>query len=245
MSEKILILSDIHGNLNALKSVLATVSAEKDVKLCILLGDIIDYGMRSNEAVKLISAIPYKVICNIRGNHEEAVISEDYSRFSSERGRESAKNTRRNLNEFTWDYIRNKMIASGRYEFETAGKKCLAVHGSLRDEFWKSISPSDELSAYAGYDYVFSGHSHLPHFFGYYHKIDNPATRNKKKTIFINPGSVGQPRNLNNMAQYAVLDAATEEISLKKVPYDIEGEQKTFEGQPVDEFYKIRLKGGI
>lgn len=244
MTGQILILSDIHGNLNALESVLK--DAEKyEINKCILLGDLIDYGMRSNEVISVISKLDYEIICNIRGNHEDSVINDEYQRFSSDRGRESAKNTRRNLNEFSWNFIKNVMLPQGRHEFTLGGKKCLAVHGSLKDELWKSISPADDLSAYSAYDYVFSGHSHLPHFFGYYHEADNPATRNKKKTVFINPGSVGQPRNINNRAQYAIFNPYTEEIIMKKVTYDIEGEQSTYDGQPVDTFYRDRLKGGI
>lgn len=244
MFEKILILSDIHGNLNALESVLKAAEKYKIGK-CILLGDLIDYGIRSNEVIEIISRLNYEIVCNIRGNHENAIINDEYQRFSSDRGRESAKNTRRNLNDFSWNYIKTVMASCGKYEFMLGDKKCLAVHGSLKDEYWKSISPWDDLSDYLAYDFVFSGHSHLPHFFGYYHKVDNPATRNKKKTIFINPGSVGQPRNINNNAQYSILDPVTEEIFMKKAAYDIESEQNTFDGQPVDTFYKDRLKRGI
>ena len=68
--------------------------------------------------------------------------------------------------------------------------------------------------------------------------------RNKKKTVFINPGSVGQPRNLNNKAQFAVLDTETEEIKFEKIVYDVADEQRHFDGA-VDEFYKTRLKDGV
>lgn len=244
MSKQILILSDIHGNLNALESVLND-AAEYKIKKCVLLGDLIDYGMRSNEVIAVISKLNYEIICNIRGNHEDAIINDEYQRFSSDRGRESAKNTKHNLNAFSWNYIKTVMNDCGKHEFLLGDKKCLAVHGSLKDGYWQSISPGDDLSAYRAYDFVFSGHSHLPHYFAFYHKVDNPATRNKKKTIFINPGSVGQPRNINNRAQYAIFNPDTEEIFMKKVAYDIEGEQSKFDGQPVDMFYRDRLKGGI
>ena len=238
----ILLLSDIHGNLNALRAVKAAI---KDYKIdaCVLLGDVIDYGMRSNEVIEEIQQLPYKILCNIRGNHEEAVISNNYDRFSSDRGRECAKYTRSNLNNNSWQYI-NKMYPAGKYEFNIDGKLCLAVHGCLKDNLWTSISSDIDLSDYEKYDYVFSGHSHLPHYFEKFFKCNNPSKRNKKKTIFINPGSVGQPRNLNSMAQYAILNVITEEIALKKIAYDIESEQLAYHGH-VDEFYKLRLKEGI
>ena len=241
---KLLILSDIHGNLNALNAVLKRAEKRSDIGGCVILGDIVDYGMHSNQVAEIIKALPYKIICNIRGNHEDAIINEDYARFSSDRGRESAKNTRQKLNEATWEYILKVMASSGKAEFEIGGKKCLAVHASLADEYWKSISPDGDLSEYSKYDLVFSGHSHLPHYFERYYKSDNPSTRNKKKTVFINPGSVGQPRNLNNRAQFAIYDTDTEEIGLEKVEYDIEAEQQSFDNS-VDEFYKTRLKDGV
>ena len=66
----ILIMSDIHGNIEALKSVNEYLKNQKIDKL-MLLGDIIDYGPHSNEVIEFISNLPYEIICNIRGNHEE------------------------------------------------------------------------------------------------------------------------------------------------------------------------------
>lgn len=241
---KLLILSDIHGNLNALDAVLNTILKKHVIDACVLLGDIIDYGMHSNEVMQKIQSLNYPLLCNIRGNHEEAIIQKDYSRFSSERGKESARYTRSILNKESWDYITNVMTCAGKYEFEMDGRKCLAVHGSLQDEYWKSINPDVDPEPYAEYGFVFSGHSHLPHFFEKYVKTDNPETRNKKKIIFINPGSVGQPRNINNFAQYAVLDTNTEEVLMGKEQYNIKEEQCAYHGQ-VDDFYKERLELGV
>jgi predicted phosphodiesterase len=136
------------------------------------------------------------------------------------------------------------MSNHGQTLFEIKNKKCLAIHGSLQDEYWKAIRPCDDLEAYRQYDYVFSGHSHLPHYFAEYYKTDNPAARNQKKTIFLNPGSVGQPRNLCPMAQYAILDLETESITMARVPYDIKKEQSAFSDN-IDAFYKNRLERGV
>ncbi len=239
----LLILSDLHGNLSALRSVLSGTK-KFNIDACLLLGDIIDYGMHSNEVIEAVKTLPYPALCNIWGNHEKAIVSEDYSRFSSERGRECAKYTHSLLNDDSWDYIKNTMTNDGKYEFEIDGKKCLAVHGSLEDIYWKSIKPGINLSAYSKYDYVFSGHSHLPHFFEVFYEVDRPEYRNKKKTIFINPGSVGQPRNHNPMAQFVLLDTDTEEVKTIKVNYNIAKEQSAYNGA-VDDFYRKRLEGGV
>ena len=106
----ILIMSDIHGNIEALKSVNEYLKNQKIDKL-MLLGDIIDYGPHSNEVIEFISNLPYEIICNIWGNHEEAIIKEEYEKFSSNRGRVSAMYTRSILNENSWKYLNNDMNA--------------------------------------------------------------------------------------------------------------------------------------
>ena len=66
------ILSDIHGNLFALKEVVNDLNNQK-IDQIILLGDLIDYGMQSNEVVEFIKdKLSSKIICNIWGNHEKA-----------------------------------------------------------------------------------------------------------------------------------------------------------------------------
>lgn len=241
---KVLIMSDIHGNREAFKAVLNKASQHKEIEACILLGDMIDYGMHSNEIIQMVMKLPYRIICNISGNHEDAVKRNDYSRFSSARGQVSAKYTQSILNQDSWKYINNEMDRHGIKEFECAGKRCLAVHGSVQDEYWNSLKPEADLLAYRDFDYVFSGHSHLPHLVEKFYQCDDVVHRNKKKVIFINPGSVGQPRNLNNMAQFVILDMESESVSFEKVRYDIDTEQASYCGQ-VDDFYRDRLKLGV
>lgn len=241
---RILIMSDIHGNEEALKAVLEYVKLYSDIQRIILLGDIIDYGVHSNEVVDILKYLDKTIICNIWGNHEEAVLNDNYTRFSSERGKKCAQFTRSVLTSNSWNYIRSEMSHSGMMEFILEGKKCLAVHGSLEDMYWKSIRPGVMYSEYQKYDYVFSGHSHLPHMFEVFYEIYDPENRNRKKTVFINPGSVGQPRNLNPMAQFVVWETDTDEIEMKKIPYDIEKEQEAYTDQ-VDDFYRKRLERGI
>ena len=195
---RIAVLSDIHGNLSALRNVLEDaerMGAEK----YIILGDVIDYCMHSNEAIGLLKKIDDKVLCNIWGNHEYAIMNDEYDRFSSERGKACARYTKSILTKDSFDYIR-KMGSKGRVELNIDGKKILCLHGDIMDSYWSSIRNSSDLSSYEGYDYVLSGHSHIPHFFEEFYKVEDQKMRNRKKCIFINPGSVGQPRNHNNKA---------------------------------------------
>ncbi len=241
---KVLVLSDIHGNLAALEAVMDLAENCRDIAGCILLGDLIDYGMHSNEVISLIGQFPFPILCNIWGNHERAICLGDFGRFSSQRGRDSARNTGARLKEATWKYIRENMVREGFLRFDAAGKKCLAVHGSLEDCYWKSIDNTAELSLYREYDYVFSGHSHIPHFVEKFFVAEDERHRNQKKTVFINPGSVGQPRNHNPNAQFAVLDFESGAVTFQNAEYDIEREQAAFDGE-TDLFYRDRLEYGI
>lgn len=246
---RLAVLSDIHGNLSALESVLNDIKTNQKPDGLVLLGDLIDYGMRSNEVISVVNGIDIPIICNIWGNHEQAIMEEDYQRFSSERGRVSARNTKRLLSQDSIDYLNSISDKSGKTEFSLSGYKFLAVHGSLTDYYWKSIYPDKgngtdgAFGGYEAFDYVLSGHSHYTHVFEHYYECDNPEYRNKKKVVFINPGSVGQPRNHNPKAQYAILDTDSG-VSLISVPYDISYEQSLFT-EDVDSFYKDRLTNGV
>ena len=239
----IAVLSDIHGNFQALQAVMNDLKIHQ-VEEIIFLGDLIDYGQESNEVVEFISMIKLPIICNLWGNHEDAVFRKDFSRFSSERGKNSAMYTASILSEHTKDYLETNCVKFGLKEFELNGKKCLAIHGSLENIFWKGIIPENVHGDYHAYDIVFSGHTHYPHCFTKFYESDNSTMRNKRSVIFINPGSVGQPRNHNPNAQYALLDTKTWSICLCAVEYDIAGAMNLFHGQ-VDDFYRTRLAKGI
>lgn len=237
------ILSDIHGNLHALKAVLADLN-KFSITGVLLLGDLIDYGMFSNEVIALLQELPYPIICNLWGNHEEAILNDHYDRFSSSRGQESAKFIKSTLTAESVNFLNNIPARNGYREFALADKNCLAIHGSLMDPFWKAISHNSPMDGYEKYDLVFSGHSHVPHFFEHFFPCENPLFRNKKKCLFINPGSVGQPRNHNNCAQYAIFDPESENLTFRKVSYDIAAAQAAYSDQ-IDPFYKERLTLGV
>ena len=114
MEKKYLILSDIHGNLSALHAV------QRDCKKeifngVILLGDCIDYGMRSNEVIEELRQLEScswngKIMVNLWGNHEKLMRDKDLEHLSSDRGRVMANYTRRHLTQTTLDYIENRKI---------------------------------------------------------------------------------------------------------------------------------------
>ena len=137
------------------------------------------------------------------------------------------------------------MIKNGFVELEIEGKQILLVHGDLKDVYWGKMSDAEQHDkCYKKYAYVLHGHFHVPQYNEVFFAAENPLMRNKKKTVFINPGSVGQPRNHNPRAQYAILDTKTGECQLLSAEYDIAYEQSMYPAE-IDPFYKERLERGV
>ena len=241
---KLILFSDIHANLTALEAVLRDIDDRYKPDAIISLGDFIDYGMRSNEIIERIQHMKFPLFANLKGNHEKALMDGDLSRFSSERGKVMSIYTRKNLTKASIDYI-NNMMQEPMQELEIDGVKILLLHGDIDDPYWGKLTPSKvQDDRYRFYDYVFSGHIHQSFKIDAYFIVDNPLMRNQKRTTFINPGSVGQPRNQNPCAQYVYIDIKTGETHFNTVPYDIKEEQKLFPKE-IDKFYSERLKYGI
>ena len=242
---RIVLLSDIHANVTALKAVLKDVESLGEFDVYALLGDFVNYGPRPNEAIEIAKQLSKPLLVNLWGNHEYSIFGGRLDRFATDRGRAVLKYTNTILTEDSRDYLDKCMNHQGMEEKEFDGKRILFVHGNLDDPYWGKFG-IDKMNdvRYAKYDYVISGHSHVPHYVEFFFPSDNAEYRNKKRTIFINPGSVGQPRNHNPYAQYGILDLKTGNYEHHSVWYDVEEEQKLF-SDSVDKFYKDRLTLGI
>ena len=239
---KFAVFADIHANVTALQACYCHYLKLKDENTkIVILGDYIDYGPRPNETITfIISMNPGIVLC---GNHEKALSGSEDVRFASPRGIESVIQTKKMLDNASIMFI-EKHIETYQI-IDCQGYKILFIHGDLSDPLWGKM-PLEEMQKqmYAKYDIVVSGHTHIPHLIEIFYDDENPEMRNKKKTIFLNPGSVGQPRNHCKYAQYLVIDVETESFLFHKVPYDFVIEQSLFTNK-VDPFYKERLSKGI
>lgn len=228
---KIAIISDIHSNLEALEAVLNDIS-KKDVNETICLGDLVGYGANPNEVIDLIKK---KNIKCIKGDHDlNSVTLEKLENFN-EQEQESLKFTNKLLTE------ENKTFLKELPEIlEINNKnKLLAVHASPDEHFYKHISPnSDEdlikdMLEDQKVNAIVCGHTHLP------------DLKKFELKIFMNPGSVGQPRNNNSKAQYAIVDLDNLNIvTLETVEYDIDTAAKKILQAGLPKFFSERLYFG-
>lgn len=242
---RIVLLSDIHANVTALQAVLKDIETLGCIDAYAFLGDLVNYGPRPNEVIDMVGQLSQKTIVSLWGNHEYSIFGGSLNSFATERGRAVLKYTNSILTKESKSYLDTKMIHEGLKECFVEDKHFLFIHGSLDDTYWGKFG-MDKIDdeRYSKYDYVISGHSHVPHYVEHFFPSESAEYRNKKRTIFINPGSVGQPRNHNPLAQYGILDTNTGCYGHRCVCYDVKEEQTLF-NENVDKFYKERLTLGI
>lgn len=246
------IISDIHGNLEALNVVLADIEA-RGIERVLCLGDIIGYGPNPCECLDLVIA---RCEWSLMGNHDFAVLYEPTSFNASAEA--SAFWTRRQLEleadadkrQQRWEHLGNLRI---RERFNGA----LCVHGSPRRPINEYIFPDDVITApgkmamiFERIDHVcFVGHTHVTGVFtdepDFYPPADLDSiyaiTENEK--CVINPGSVGQPRDRDPRASYAIVDG--DRISFVRLEYDIQAViEKVLQVPEINDFLGTRLLEG-
>jgi len=222
---KILITADIHSNLPALEAVIEDAGVHGSIDEFWCLGDIVGYGPQPGECINVLRR--YNAVC-VAGNHDRAVIGKlDYSWFNPEAvvaGRWTS--TRLSLNQKVWlENLPLKIIKDD----------VLLVHGSPSDmllEYIISASIAERNFAFFENRFCFCGHTHRP--VAFRKDIGEVKTIGLKPGIglvmsenrmIINPGSVGQPRDGDPRAAYAVYDTESGILRLERIEYDIRATQ--------------------
>jgi len=241
---RVLIISDIHANSVALDTVLAH-AGEYEAVWC--LGDLVGYGPNPNECVERVRALP-NLKCLI-GNHDKAVLGDfDLTIFNADAGY-AIEWTQRAATAETLAYLR-ALPETDLFEDFTL------VHGSPRQPIWEYIL--DRFIARENFPlfatpYCLVGHTHTPII---YREVDasgdcreeppnysSPRPLNGQRLI-INPGSVGQPRDSNPAAAYALLDTEALTWEYRRIPYDVAETQKRMRDAGLPERLVNRLAIG-
>lgn len=244
---KYLILSDIHGNLEALQSVLREVRSIKIDKY-IVLGDLVGYGADPNEVVDCVGKL--SPIAAIRGNHDRvaAGLSDDHS--FNYTARNAARWTRRKLSRKNRDYIAS--LPQGPVEVD--GLFDIA-HGSPWDEDYYILQWWQAQAVFMQSDrqVTFIGHTHVPIIWSLGDgKLEGEAIPDKyyeysleeSKRYLINPGSVGQPRDGNPRASLAIFDTDEMKMQFFRIEYDIKSVQAKIRQAGLDGYLADRLAVG-
>ena len=238
------IISDIHSNLEAFQSVLGDLDEKGEFDKIWCLGDIVGYGPDPHSCIELLRK---QNQISVAGNHDLASIglrdTFDFNRYAVI----AADWTKRQLTDEDIKYLSSLPEKLIEADFTL-------VHGSPRDpinEYVLSERVAEENFNYFETKYCLVGHSHVPLIFA---SIGSEAILlnieresylllNKERLI-INPGGVGQPRDNDPRASYAIYDSDSGRIFHRKVEYDISATQEKMQEAGLPEFLISRLSYG-
>jgi len=230
------ILSDIHGNLVALRAVLDTVEG-LNVQRVLCLGDIVGYNPWPNECVQIIRE---RSIACVMGNHDRVAAGLEAPVNFNNSAREAILWTRRVLTQENRNYLAK--IPDRR----AVGSSVILVHGAPRDpdEYILSsgiireniVFMEERLDASLG----FFGHTHVSGIFDGRNDrtpiYDGKYFLKKEHVCLINPGSIGQPRDRNPGASFLIYDDDELSVQYYRIKYDVDTVYKSIvkEGLPAD-----------
>ncbi|MBN2045939.1 MAG: metallophosphoesterase family protein [Anaerolineales bacterium] len=239
----ILVISDIHANLAALETVLKD-AGEVDAVWC--LGDVVGYGPNPNECIELIREQP-NLVC-LTGNHDAACYGLINPITFNYDARLAVEWTQSVLTGDNLEFLRTRPQS---VEIENV----TLAHGSPRHpvlEYLLDTQSALENMDYFTTDYCLIGHSHIPLMFyqedpeGDVRLLFPPPglTQQLKPRAILNPGSVGQPRDRDRRASYALFDPEFETWAIKRVEYDIRATQEDMRAVDLPSRHIDRLSGG-
>jgi predicted phosphodiesterase len=243
-----LIFTDIHGNLEALLAMFKSIQ-KKRIDHYIFLGDLVGYGASPNEVIQKVIAL--KPLSIIRGNHDKAVSGLDTVQTFNPIAASAIFWTKRNITAKNLEFL-----ARLKQGPEIIDETIAICHGAPFDEDCYIFGEFDAKEAfpYVQTPVCFFGHTHFPYIYAFRDGTvegsfvegnTNEFRLEKGVRYLINPGSVGQPRDRNSRAAYAIYDAETRTVKFTRVEYDIEGAKKRIIAEGLPPALAERLSLGI
>jgi len=238
------LISDIHGNLEALQVVLHHIEKEHPDKL-VCLGDLVGYGADPQKCIDMVRERTELVVA---GNHDWAAIGRTDISYFNPYARAAVLWTREKLGEFHRKYLEELplVLSEGELYF---------VHSTPeRPEEWNYIFSLTQAAYYLSKlrgGFCFVGHSHVPVAFvsdgDEVSWVPGPSFKVRIEPdlkYLVNVGSVGQPRDGDNRAAYALLDLREGTIEVRRVPYDVATAQRKILKAGLPEVLAERLAYG-
>ncbi len=242
-----LILSDIHANLEALEAVLDDARGRYDRVVC--LGDLVGYGADPNAIAEWVRE---NVAVTIRGNHDRASAVQDPGGFDAienfnPAAQSSTHWTRRALLPENRAYL--DALPRGPLPYEGVD----LVHGSPadEDEYLITVSDAAPLLASLGAPLTFFGHTHKQGGFRLARRATGMLPPERTVELephyfyLVNPGSVGQPRDGDPRAAYALYSPQERTVELRRVAYDVDRAAAKIRSAGLPEFLAARLHEGL
>jgi predicted phosphodiesterase len=229
-----LILSDVHGNYEALRAVLGHVRRKRFDQVA-FLGDAVGYGASPNQVLNWLRSLGGSAVM-VRGNHDRVCAGLDSGEYFNRYAREATVWTYEHLEPRNLEFLRGFPVGPIPLSPEIA-----VCHGSTVDEDAYIFSAYDAQVAFSAlpHQVIFFGHTHVPSAFLLRAGNDTPTLEVRllsgRRTVLevepgcrylINPGSVGQPRDRDPRASYAIYDSDQKRLHLYRVRYRIEAARR-------------------
>lgn len=235
------IFGDIHANLHALQAVIDD-TREQGCTHYICMGDIVGYNAFPRECLALVRDLDCPTV---KGNHDEQVSMGETQEGLNPLAEEALDWTRNQLDETDKRWLRELRIQRLVRDFTI-------VHATLDTPHkWGYVTTALDAAASFTYQHTalcFIGHTHRPIIYHRDHSVNAFAfetlTIEKNQKYLINVGSVGQPRDGDWRAAYAIYDTETNEIVLRRIPYDLEAAQRAILDAGLPQKLALRLANG-
>lgn len=240
------LLADIHANLAAFSAVLDDIRQRGGVEEFWCLGDVVGYGPDPSQCIELLRQ--HKHIC-VAGNHDLAAIGKlDIAKFNPDAA-VACRWTAQQLTAADIEYLGSLPSVIEKGDFTL-------VHGSPREPIWEyliSKGSARENFAYFKTRFCLVGHSHMPLIFrqeedGSCSFIPLSGSIGQvlgKSRMIVNPGGVGQPRDGDPRASYAIYDSDSAVVRLYRVAYDINATQVRMTHKNLPVRLMVRLEHGV
>lgn len=218
------ILSDIHSNIHALRTVEADLKGRGSVDVIVCAGDIVGYGAFPNECCRAMRGTSRQTVL---GNHDLAVLDRDTS-FMNPHAAEAVLWTSSRLDDDSTRWLRSLRT---EVRFGLSGLEVAMYHGSVESctEYVFEEDATESMLKRARCDLLILGHTHVPY------------AKKFPSGLIVNPGSVGQPRDGDPRASYAILDTDSSECEILKLDYDIDKAADAIESAGLPRFLADRL----
>jgi len=240
---KYAIVSDVHSNLEALRAVFDDIE-KKAIEKIIFLGDAVGYGPDPDEVVRLLKE---RCLFLLAGNHDWAVIGYTPTEYFNEAARAAIEWTKERITPETLQTLKG-------FQLTKLIKKdsLFCVHSTPKDpDAWNYLLTIEDAEINFHYfqeQFCFVGHSHRPFIVeklptGELITYKDNVKINRTSRYIINAGSVGQPRDGDPRAAYALL--SEDRIEIIRLPYDIKATQKKMLTAGLPEMLIERLDRGL
>lgn len=243
------ILGDIHGNLVALNAVVDEIRNQGvTVDQWLQVGDVVGYGPEPSACIDRLKELG-ALVC--LGNHDAAVIGKLDTSYFNDYARQAVEWTRRQLSPEDIAFLND-------LDYVVQGEGFTMVHGSLHEppEFGYVISPVEARASMLRQEarICFVGHSHVPAVYMEHEDAEELVTLylaeletnvSAYRKVLLNVGSVGQPRDEDPRAAFALYDTVSGALSIRRVNYDIATVKEQILGHGLPEVLAQRLDLGV